>query len=115
LRSPALAETWTQKERTEVWREKTFEVVLDGMWITGVFDRVAIERNAKGRAIAALVIDYKTDRAASEGDVVAAVMRHGAQLNLYRRVVSVLTGLPTKAVTCELLLTRLRRRVSVPP
>jgi ATP-dependent exoDNAse (exonuclease V) beta subunit len=114
LRAPELATIWQQKERAEVWREKPFEIVLDGMWVTGVFDRVVIERNGKGKAMSATVIDYKTDRVATEGDVVSAVMRHGAQLNLYRRVVSVLAGIPVRAVSCDLLLTRLRRRVSVP-
>jgi hypothetical protein len=34
----------------EVWRERAFEAVIDGVWVTGVIDRVVVERGADGRA-----------------------------------------------------------------
>jgi ATP-dependent helicase/nuclease subunit A len=114
LRAPELAAVWTRKDGTEVWRERAFEVVLDGAWVTGVFDRVVIERDQAGQAVRATVFDFKTDHVAGDADVMAAVARHAGQLNLYRRVAAVLAGLEVAAVACELVLTRVRRLVNVP-
>lgn len=109
VRAPQLAELWsrTAAVRLEVWRERAFEIVLDGVWFTGVFDRVVVERDALGLATKAWVIDYKTGRD-------AVVERHAGQINLYRRVVAVLTGLPVKGVRCTLVLTDSCLAVEVP-
>ncbi len=119
VEAPALAEVWARPAvgagKAEVWRERAFEVVIDGAWITGVFDRVVVARDAAGRATGVTVWDFKTDRAETETDVAAAIVRHAGQLNLYRRVAAVLTGLALERVVCELVLTRLRRRVAIPP
>ncbi len=112
VRSPQLTELWSKPatRQMEVWRERAFEIVLDGIWFTGVFDRVVVERDAQGQATKAWVIDYKTGR----GVVADAVERHAGQINLYRRVVAVLTGLPVKRVRCTLVLTDNCQAVEVP-
>ncbi len=117
LSAPVFASVWARPSGAnlaEVWRERAFEIVLDGAWVTGVFDRVLVERGAGGRAVRATVFDFKTDRLADEGDVAAAVDRHSAQLNLYRRVAAVLTNLDDELIACELVFTRALRRVVVP-
>jgi ATP-dependent exoDNAse (exonuclease V) beta subunit len=114
LRAPGLAAVWKRPDQAEAWRERAFEVVIDGAWVTGMFDRVVIERDKAGHAVRATVFDFKTDRVVGDADVAAAVARHAGQLNLYRRVTAVLTGLPVAAVACELVLTRLRRLANVP-
>ncbi len=114
LRAPALAAVWARPVgAAEVWRERAFEIVLGDEWVTGVFDRVVVERDARGRAHWATVYDFKTDRIEREADVPAAVQRHSTQLNLYRRVAARLTGLDPAAVRCELVFTRLRCRAEV--
>ncbi len=117
LHAPDLARVWQRPDspRAEVWRERAFEVVLDGVWVTGVFDRVVVAADAEGRAVRATVFDFKTDRVSGEEEVAAAVARHAGQLNLYRRAVAMLAGLAPSAVGCELVLTRLGRRAVVPP
>jgi ATP-dependent helicase/nuclease subunit A len=118
LRAPALAAVWSQPKgggMPEVWRERPFEIVLDGAWISGAFDRVVIERDADGRALRALVFDFKSDRIGGPDDIAAAVARYAGQLNLYRRVAAVLTGLPAKAVRAELVFSQICRAVEVPP
>jgi ATP-dependent helicase/nuclease subunit A len=115
LEAPALAAVWARVEGGEVWRERAFEIILDGAWVTGVFDRVVVRRGAGGDVRAATVYDFKTDRVENEADVEAAVRRHGPQLSLYRRVAAALTGLPPSGVGCELVFTALRRRVPVAP
>ena len=112
LRESALASVWARPaaaEFVEVWRERAFEIVLDGAWVTGVFDRVVVERDAAGGAVRATVFDFKTDT-----DDSAVLERHAAQLNLYRQAVANLAGLDAAAVACELVLTRFQRRLAVP-
>lgn len=117
LRDPALAAVWARPPGAafaEVWRERAFEVVLEGAWVTGVFDRVVVERDAEGIAVRATVFDFKTDRVTDEQGVAAATLRYSRQLNLYRKVAAVLLRLKSETITCELILTKLRRRVRVP-
>ena len=114
LRAPELAGVWTRPTgvpQAGVWRERTFEVVLEGAWVTGVLDRVVIERDAAGRAIRAAVFDFKTDRIENDAAVLA---RYAGQLEPYRQAVAKLAVLPVPAVTCELVLTHSRRRLFVP-
>ena len=116
LRAAELASVWTRPAgpaNTEVWRERAFEVVLDGAWVTGVFDRVVIERDADGAAIRATVIDFKTDRVERDDDLARAAARHAGQLDVYRIVVARLLSLPPAAVTGAVVFTRVRRQVRV--
>jgi ATP-dependent helicase/nuclease subunit A len=115
LNAPMLAEVFIQPAgRAEVWRERAFEVVLDDTWVTGMFDRVVVERDAAGNVVRAVVIDFKTDRMADESESGRVVKRHAGQLNLYRRAAAVLTGVPPAQVTCKLVLTERRQVLSVP-
>ncbi|MBL9212920.1 MAG: PD-(D/E)XK nuclease family protein, partial [Opitutaceae bacterium] len=113
LQAPALAPVWRRREGAGVWRERAFEIVLDGAWVTGVFDRVILAAEAGGGRTVT-VIDFKTDRVTSEMELNDAVRRHAAQLNLYRRVAAVLAGVPVTAVGAEIVFTAVRRRVPVP-
>jgi len=113
LQAPELAEVWTRPpDRAEVWRERAFEIVLEGAWVTGVFDRVVVEFDPAGRASRAVVYDFKTDRGAGS-DLARAGARHKAQLMLYQRVVAVLTGLPIASVGAELVFTETAGKVAV--
>jgi ATP-dependent exoDNAse (exonuclease V) beta subunit len=111
LQSAALTEIFARPAGNPVaWRERSFEAVLEGVWLTGAPDRVVVERDALGRATKAWVIDYKTDRIG----VADAAERHAVQINLYRRVVAALNGLPVKSVRCTLVLTDSCQTVEVP-
>jgi ATP-dependent helicase/nuclease subunit A len=115
LRSPELASVWARPEgefsASEVWRERAFEIVLDGVWITGIFDRVIVIKDASGRALRATVFDFKTDQVTGEKSVAMARLRHAPQLEIYRRAVSILAGVRLKDVEAKLVLTRLRQVV----
>ncbi|HRE82019.1 MAG TPA: UvrD-helicase domain-containing protein [Opitutaceae bacterium] len=97
--------------RVELWRERAFEIVLDGLWITGVFDRVVVERDPRGQVVRASVWDFKTDRVASLDDANQVGARYRAQLALYRRVAARLTGLQEKEVAAALVFTQIRQLV----
>jgi len=115
LRDPELAEVWTKPAaaRVAVWRERAFEIVLEGAWVTGVFDRVVVEFDDSGRAIRAAVYDFKTEREAGYSGRARAVTRYEVQITLYRRVVAVLAGLPVAAVRATLVFTETAKKVTV--
>jgi hypothetical protein len=116
LGSEALGRFWRRPTTAcvEVWREQAFEMVLHGSWVTGIFDRVVVERDIGGRALRASVVDYKTDQIDGPAGVATALARHGGQLNLYRQVAAVLIGLALEDVECILIFTRLRLAAVVP-
>ncbi|MBP7275532.1 MAG: UvrD-helicase domain-containing protein [Kiritimatiellae bacterium] len=102
-------------EGAEVWREQAFEFVENGAWISGRMDRVVVERNSSGRPVAAVVVDFKSDRV-EEGEAGRATLRerYAPQLEMYRNVVAGLLGLDRKHVRAELLHTPTGRRVMIP-
>ena len=117
LDAPALAEVFARPSEalggSELWRERAFEVVLDGHWITGICDRVVIARESDGAARRAWVWDFKTDRVGDRAGALRAAERYAEQLELYRRVVARLTGLAEKEVRCGLVFTQIREWVPV--
>jgi ATP-dependent exoDNAse (exonuclease V) beta subunit len=114
VQAAELAGVWARPPgAAEVWRERAFEILLDGAWITGVFDRVIVRRDTTGGAREAVVFDFKTDRVGNAAEVARATERHRPQLALYRRVVAVLTGLPIDAVRAELVFSAMGTRAIV--
>ena len=77
-----------------LWREKPFEVCVDGEWVSGRFDRVTFFRDDAGD-LCAEVIDFKTSLEHPE--------RYDGQLAAYRRAVTALTGVPAARVTSRLV------------
>lgn len=110
LQAQELATVWTRVPEADLWRERAFEAVIDGVWITGVFDRVVVQRDGAGKAVRAAVYDFKTDETTD-----GAIERHGRQLELYRAAVAQLTGLPVNHVACFLVMTRARQCLEVVP
>jgi len=113
LDAPALATVWTKPAQGDVWRERAFEAVIDGAWVTGVFDRVVVERDAAGRPARATVYDFKTDLVADATQAEQAARRHAEQMGLYRRVAARLTGLPEERIGAEIVFTAARVRVAL--
>lgn len=86
-----------------LWREKPFEAIVDGGWVSGVFDRVSIS-HARGGEIEATIIDFKTD-AVSGVPLEQLVDRHRAQLELYRKVLAGILRLRRAAIACKFVFT----------
>lgn len=83
----------------ELWREQAFDVILDGTWFSGIFDRVVVQRTPDGAARSATVYDFKTDH----GTVSEIESRHASQMDIYRRAVCRLLRLPSECVTARLV------------
>jgi len=114
LRAPELAEVWARPtETTEVWRERAFEMLLAGVWVTGVMDRVVIKRGADGRAVGATVYDFKTDKIEDMDDLPKVTARHEGQMAHYQKAAATLTGLNLAKVDTVLVFTRSRRAVKM--
>jgi ATP-dependent helicase/nuclease subunit A len=89
-----------------LWQEKAFDVLLDGQWISGVFDRVIIHRSDAGVASRAAIYDFKTD----EGEI-AEIYR--GQMDLYRKSLGRLIDLPEEKIACSLIAVRTGEEIPV--
>ncbi len=108
LNSGALAQVWARPSgaaAVELWRERAFEMVLDGAWVTGVFDRVIVERDTAGRASRVTVFDFKTDRVAVGEMLAHAASRHVEQMKIYHQAAARLAACPLEHVICRLVFT----------
>jgi ATP-dependent exoDNAse (exonuclease V) beta subunit len=85
----------SQEGVVEVWKEQKFETILPNGWVTGIFDRVVIFKNA------AWIQDYKTNRHTGP-DTVA---HYAPQMELYRTVLADMLSLDPESIHCQLLFT----------
>ncbi|MEM9280726.1 MAG: UvrD-helicase domain-containing protein [Verrucomicrobiota bacterium] len=92
--------------KTEVWRERSFEILLEGEWLSGTFDRVVVTKDDLGTPQSATIIDFKTDRIDSPEDIEAVTKSYRPQLQLYRKVLARMLNLPHQAITAQLLMAR---------
>lgn len=83
----------------ELWRERAFDVLLDGEWISGVFDRVLVLKSEQGDPVSAIVYDFKTDHGSAE----EIEIRYAGQMRVYRKALVHLLGLPESGVTSKIL------------
>ena len=81
-----------------LWREQTFECVLDDRWVTGVIDRAVIAKDLSSAAI----IDFKSNQSGDEATLVA---HYRPQMELYREVVSEMMNISEENITTYLVFT----------
>jgi ATP-dependent exoDNAse (exonuclease V) beta subunit len=116
---PVLEEAATRRvfqkpsDHAQAWREKPFEVIHEGRWISGTMDRVILTRDAAGRAVSAWLVDFKTDDVPDAQAVEGKVGGYRPQVELYRLAISRLTGLRAGQVRASLLFTRARKVVEI--
>jgi len=82
------------------WRERPFDLIHEGSWISGVFDRVVVQPDS------VRLIDFKTDEAADEAALAEKVAGYRPQILLYRQALVRLTGLKLEQIESALLFTR---------
>ena len=112
LREPALAEFFEKPEGpAEVWRERAFESVRDGVRHSGIFDRVIVRRVGAGHATAALLVDFKTGPV--RGSIRDAALAHRQQLTVYRGALSQLLRLKEEQIRAVVLFTATREVVDL--
>jgi len=110
LRDPALATFFAKPERpVVVWRERAFDVILDGVLHSGIFDRVIVELDGHGTAESAVLIEFKTENPAPVA--ADAAEAHRPQLAVYHRALGRLLGLPAGKIRQVILFTGTRQTV----
>ena len=89
-----------------LWRERAYELFVDGKWESGQFDRVVFEGTGSDRS--AVIYDFKTDaKVAGETDSAFANrirQEYLFQLESYRKALCALTGIPLERIDAVLLL-----------
>jgi ATP-dependent helicase/nuclease subunit A len=95
LDEPLIAEALTRPAAdAQLWREKRFEIVLDGEWLTGTFDRVVFGPGASAR-----ILDFKTDKFDGDSLLTDQLKEKAAvytdQLAIYRKVLARMTLQPS--------------------
>jgi len=100
---PAVREALTRPTNpVDLWRERAFDVLLDGQWISGVFDRVMVHQSPDSRPISAIVYDFKTD----QGNPVDIEARYEGQMKIYRQAACKLLSLTEAQVKSQILCVR---------
>jgi ATP-dependent exoDNAse (exonuclease V) beta subunit len=99
----------------DLWRETSFELVVDGQWISGTFDRVVFcEEEGRRKAE---ILDFKsTRRRENESEAAFAIrMRetYASQMASYSQALAHLSKISPRDIRCTLLLTDTRQAVSV--
>lgn len=114
LRHPELLNSLEKPSaNAELWREKRFELILDGTWIRGEFDRVTLIKNSVGEIVEASILDYKTDNIGSDEDLTRAVLTYSPQLKLYQKALSMLVKLPMEKIILNLAFVRIGKVVCI--
>jgi ATP-dependent helicase/nuclease subunit A len=87
-------------DEAQAWRERPFDLIHEGSWISGVFDRVVVQRDS------VQLIDFKTDEVPNEEALAEKVAGYRPQIILYRQALVRLTGLKLEQIESALLFTR---------
>lgn len=103
LTGPLAAEVFQRPSGpVELWREQAFDVLLDGQWISGIFDRVVIHKSPEGKPVSAAVLDFKTDL----GTDAEIESRYAGQMEVYRQSASRLLNLTSEKISTRMVSVR---------
>lgn len=89
-----------------LWREKSFDVMLDGRWISGVFDRVIIVHDQNGIILQATAQDFKSDNITDEPALAARVGFYRPQLSIYQKALATILKIDPAQIAGELIFTQ---------
>ena len=83
----------------DLWREKAFDLMMDGEWVSGIFDRVVIHCSTEGQPVSATIYDFKTDH----GTDTEIEERYFGQMAVYRQAVCKLLAIPSESVSTKIV------------
>jgi ATP-dependent exoDNAse (exonuclease V) beta subunit len=111
LAEPAIRGLFTRSGRDiQLLREQPFDTITDGVWTSGVIDRLHLHRE-HGKAVRADILDFKTDRIEHGEELIE---RYAGQMRAYRGAVAAASGLAPETIRCLLVSTRLATVVEIP-
>jgi ATP-dependent exoDNAse (exonuclease V) beta subunit len=86
----------------EVFNERRFVVREENRFLSGSIDRLVVLRDEHD-AVAAEVLDFKTDAISGEDDIAAKVQFYRPQLDAYRKAVARMYRIPGRRITARLV------------
>jgi ATP-dependent helicase/nuclease subunit A len=99
----------------DLWRETSFELVFDGQWISGTFDRVVFFEEQGRRK--AEILDFKSNRRRDNEAEQAFAARiretYASQMASYCQALTHLSGISARDIRCTLLLIDTLQAVTV--
>ncbi len=100
LANPQIQSLFAKPEgKVTLWREQHFDLLQEGLWLSGCFDRVVIFHNEEDRVVRADLIDFKTDQGGRE----KLLANYRPQLESYRRALAQILHLEEKQIRMILL------------
>jgi ATP-dependent helicase/nuclease subunit A len=104
LQATDVRELFTRGGReVSLHREQQIEAVIDGTWMSGVIDRLHLHRNPKGEVARVEILDFKTDRVETAGELRE---KYAGQMGAYRKAMALIY--PKAEISCLLVSTALK-------
>jgi hypothetical protein len=111
LDHPETRELFTRRGRDILLlREQPFDTLANGVWTSGVIDRLHLHRK-NGVVVGAEIFDFKSD-AVANGDELSE--KYIGQMVVYREAVAAITGLAPADIRCLLVSTHLPSLIEIP-
>ena len=73
--------------------------MIQGSWVSGIFDRVVVERDEAGGAVSAVIYDFKTDH----GSISEIEAKYVGQMEVYRNAAAQLLSIDQSAITTRIV------------
>jgi ATP-dependent helicase/nuclease subunit A len=105
IKNPSVKEFFEPSDGLKVYREQPIESVLDGVWVSGVIDRLLVNFDTNGKALKAKILDFKTDKV-DKPNVLEE--RYTEQLNRYKMMICHTYSLDDEHVDISILSTHLK-------
>ncbi len=110
IENPKVKPFFEPREGLKVYREQPIESILDGVWVSGVIDRLLVGFDEDGKALNAAIMDFKTDKVDGPSELVE---RYGEQLSRYKRMICKTYSLTDENVYSVILSTHLRKTINL--
>jgi len=110
MQSPSILPFFDVKKGLKVYREQAVESIIDGIWVSGVIDRLIVDCDSNGKVLNAAIIDFKTDKVEDPGDLVEY---YAEQLERYRKVISQTYSLNEENVYAVIISTHFKKIINL--
>ena len=110
LESPHMKPYFEWRDGLKVYREQPIESILDGVWFSGVIDRLLIEYDGEGKAMNAVIMDFKSDQV---NDPTELVERYSEQLARYKKMICQIYSLNEGNVYSVIFSTHFRKIINL--
>lgn len=114
--TPFTAALTDSTNAVDLWRERSFELLLNNRWISGAFDRVVFRRH--NNELFAEIYDFKSNQKSPNETTDTfehrLKTRYAPQMQLYAQALSALANIPPTHITTTLLLTTTLTSIPIP-